>query len=93
MVKDFSNKNLQRASFVNEDLSYASFANSDLRGADFSGADLTGANFTQVRAGIAPLTARLLIWAQASAIITVPTPPPILLPKRFVGELTLVRMK
>ena len=63
MTKDYSNKNLQKASFRNEDLSYASFTNSDLRGADFSGADLTGARFTHVRTGITPLNAILIFIA------------------------------
>ena len=63
MAKDYSNKNLQKASFKNEDLSYASFSNSDLRGADFSGADLTGANFTHVRTGITPLNTILIFIA------------------------------
>ena len=63
MAKDYSNKNLQNASFKNEDLSYASFTNSDLRGADFSGANLTGANFTHVRTGITPLNTILIFIA------------------------------
>jgi uncharacterized protein YjbI with pentapeptide repeats len=60
MEKDYSNKNLQRASFKNEDLSYANFTNSDLRGADFSGANLVSANFTGTKTGITPLNTVLL---------------------------------
>ncbi len=63
MTKDYSNKNLQKASFKNEDLSNASFADSDLRGADFSGANLTGAIFTNVKTGICPLNTVLLFLA------------------------------
>ena len=63
MEKDYSNKNLQKASFKNEDLSYASFSNSDLRGVDFSGANLTGANFTHVKTGITPQNTILIFVA------------------------------
>ena len=63
MAKDYSNKNLQKASFKNEDLSYASFTNSDLRGVDFTGADLTGANFTHVSTGITPINTILIFIA------------------------------
>jgi hypothetical protein len=55
MSKDYSNKNLQKASFRNADLSNVRFANSDLRGADFSGSNLKGADFTNVKTGILPL--------------------------------------
>ena len=63
MTKQYSNKNLQKASFKNEDLSNASFADSDLRGADFSGANLTNANFTKVKTGIPLLNTGLLFLA------------------------------
>jgi hypothetical protein len=63
MNKDYSNKNLQKASFQNEDLSYASFAGSDLRGADFTGANLTGANLTHIKTGISPLNTALIFIA------------------------------
>jgi uncharacterized protein YjbI with pentapeptide repeats len=53
MPKDFSKRNLQKASFKEEDLSYANFSGSDLRGTDFSGSDLSGADFIHVRTGIA----------------------------------------
>src|SRR5687768_2069778 len=55
MARDFSNKNLQKASFLNEDLSGANFENSDLRGADFTGANLCGARFKKTKTGILPL--------------------------------------
>lgn len=61
MAKEYSNKNLQKASFRNEDLSNASFVDSDLRGVDFSGANLTGANFTQSRTGITPLNTIMIL--------------------------------
>jgi hypothetical protein len=60
MGKDYSNKNLQKASFKNEDLSNVSFAESDLRGTDFSGANLTGADLTHVKTGITPLNTILI---------------------------------
>ena len=61
MAKEYSNKNLQNASFKNEALSNASFVDSDLRGADFTGANLTGANFTQSRTGITPLNTIIIL--------------------------------
>lgn len=54
MLKDYSNKNLQNASFKNEDLSYAHFSNCDLRGTDFSGSNLAGADFSNVKTGLQP---------------------------------------
>ena len=54
MTKNYSMKNLQKASFQQKDLAYASFAHSDLRGAKFTGSDLTGADFTNARTGITP---------------------------------------
>ena len=63
MAKEYSNKNLQKASFKNEDLSNVSFVDSDLRGADFTGANLTGANFTQSRTGITPLHTIIILCA------------------------------
>src|SRR5215204_2411111 len=53
MAKEYSNKNLQKASFKNEDLSNASFVDSDLRGADF----------THVKTGIPALYTVLLFLA------------------------------
>jgi hypothetical protein len=53
-VKDYSNRNLQKVSFVNEDLRYSNFSNSDLRGADFSGANCNGVDFTGAKTGIPP---------------------------------------
>lgn len=58
-MKDYSNRNLQNASFVDQDLRYANFSNSDLRGADFSGANLNGVDFTGVRTGI---VLKKIIW-------------------------------
>ena len=63
MAKEYSNKNLQKASFKNEDLSNANFADSDLRGADFTNANLTGANFTHSRTGITPLNTIIILLA------------------------------
>jgi len=60
MLKDYSNKNLQKARFNNEDLAYARFDNSNLRGADFSGADLSGADFTHAKTGITVANAALI---------------------------------
>lgn len=59
MARDYSNQNLQKASFINEDLSYANFSGSDLRGADFSDSDLTGADLNNVKTGITNLN---LVW-------------------------------
>ena len=63
MAKEYSNKNLQKASFKNEDLSNSNFSGSDLRGADFSGANLTGADFTNSRTGIIPLNTIIILFA------------------------------
>jgi hypothetical protein len=63
VAKDYSNKNLQNASFIDQDLSYADFSNCNLRGADFSGADLIDANFTNVKTGITPLNTALIFLA------------------------------
>ena len=57
IAREFSNKNLQKASFKDEDLRNANFAGSDLRGADFSGANLSNADFTHVRTGIPTVNA------------------------------------
>src|SRR5436189_4927535 len=62
MTKEYSNKNLQKASFKNEDLSNASFVDSDLRGVDFTGANLTGANFTHSKTGITPLNTIIILF-------------------------------
>ena len=56
MPLDYSNQNLQKASFKNADLREARFQDTDLRGADFTGSDLTGASFINVKTGIIPLT-------------------------------------
>ena len=63
MAMDYSNKNLQKTSFINEDLSNSRFSNSDLRGADFSGSNLNNADFTNVKTGITPLNTVLLFVA------------------------------
>ena len=60
MFRDYSKKNLQKASFRNADLSYAHFSHSDLRGTDFSGSNLTGADFSNARTGITPLNTALI---------------------------------
>ncbi len=62
-MKDYSNQNLQGASFTGHQLSEANFSGSDLRGADFSGADLSRANFTSSRTGIRPTHSVLLFSA------------------------------
>ena len=49
---EYSNKDLQKASFRDEDLSGVDFSGSDLRGANLSGSNLIGANFSNVRTGI-----------------------------------------
>jgi hypothetical protein len=49
---EYSNKNLQKASFKNEVLTNTDFSGSDLRGADFSDSDLSGADFSNARTGI-----------------------------------------
>src|SRR3954466_6255375 len=64
MPKDYSKRNLQKASFKDEYLSNANFSWSDLRGADFSGSDLTGVNFTHIRTGI-PLVNTVLLFVPA----------------------------
>src|SRR6187431_547756 len=61
MTKEYSNKNLQKASFKNQDLSNTSFVDSDLRGADFTNANLIGANFTHSRTGITPLNTIIIL--------------------------------
>jgi Pentapeptide repeats (8 copies) len=63
MSRDYSQKNLRKASFKDENLSYVRFNNSDLRGADFSGSDLTGAVFTHVKTGITPKNTVLIFFA------------------------------
>jgi uncharacterized protein YjbI with pentapeptide repeats len=60
MPKNYSTRNLQKASFADEDLDHADFSFADLRGADFSGADLTAANFSHVKTGITALNTLLL---------------------------------
>jgi uncharacterized protein YjbI with pentapeptide repeats len=67
MLKDYSHKNLQKASFRNEDLTNARFADCDLRGADFSGSDLSGADLTHVKTGITPAN-KLFIFLTALII-------------------------
>jgi len=56
---EYSNKDLQKASFRDENLSNVDFSGSDLRGVNFSGSDLSGADFTTVRTGI-PTT--IVVW-------------------------------
>jgi len=56
----YSNKNLQKASFKNENLSNTSFAGSDLRGADFTGSNLSGADLSNARTGLTSLTVILI---------------------------------
>src|SRR6478672_289163 len=63
MPKDYSNQNLQKASFINEDLREARFQDTDLRGVDFTGSDLTGASFVNVRTGILPFTVVFIFFA------------------------------
>jgi hypothetical protein len=63
MVADYSNQNLQRASFTNKELAYATFTGSNLRRTDFSGANLNGADLTQVKTGVPPVTRMLLFLA------------------------------
>lgn len=63
MAKDYTNQNLQKASFKNEDLTDARFSNSDLRGADLSGSNLSGADFTNVKTGIVPSNTILIFTA------------------------------
>ena len=63
----YSNKNLQNASFKNQDLSNTSFAGSDLRGADFTGSNLSGADLTNTRTGLTSLTV-ILIFIGALAV-------------------------
>jgi hypothetical protein len=67
MNKDYSNKNLRKASFKDENLSDASFSKTDLRGADFTNANLTGADLTNIRTGITPMNT-VLIFLAAFAI-------------------------
>jgi len=54
MPKDYSNKDLKKASLADQDLSYARFNGSDLRGARFTNSNLSGAEFTGVKTGIPP---------------------------------------
>src|SRR6185295_4416112 len=56
---EYSNRNLQKASFKDEDFSNTHFSGSDLRGASFKGSDLRGADFTNVRTGIPPM---IVVW-------------------------------
>ena len=65
-MKDYSNQNLQNASFVDQDLRYSNFSNSDLRGANFSGANLNGVDFTGIKTGITPVK---LLWMFLVAMI------------------------
>ena len=56
---EYSNKDLQKASFRDEDLSGVDFSGSDLRGANLGGSNLTGANFSNVRTGIPTM---IIVW-------------------------------
>ncbi|OQP40966.1 hypothetical protein A4H97_15290 [Niastella yeongjuensis] len=58
-MKDYSNQNLQNASFVDQDLRFSNFSNSDLRGANFTGANLNGVDFTGIKTGVTPVR---LVW-------------------------------
>jgi len=62
-MKEFKDRNLQKASFVNEDLSSSHFSNCDLRGADFTGANLSGAEFSNIKTGVTPLNTYLVFFA------------------------------
>jgi len=64
---EYSNKDLQKATFKNEDLSNISFSGSDLRGADFTGSNLSGADLTNARTGLTSLTV-ILIFIGALAV-------------------------
>jgi len=66
ILKDYSNRNLQKVSFANEDLRYCNFSNSDLRGADLTGANLNGVDFTGVKTGIIPIN---VVWMFILAMI------------------------
>jgi hypothetical protein len=68
MSKDYSNQNLQKASFRNEDLRGAIFSGSDLRGADFTASDLSDADFTKARTGIS--TANIVLLFLAAFIVS-----------------------
>jgi hypothetical protein len=65
---DYSNQNLQKASFKNRDLSNAVFTGSDLRGADFSGSMLVGADFSHSRTGIT--TANVVVMFVAALVVS-----------------------
>jgi len=65
-VKDYSNQNLQNATFVDQDLRYSNFSNSDLRGANFTGANLNGVDFTGIKTGITPVK---IVWMFLVAMI------------------------
>ncbi len=64
---EYSNKDLQKSSFVNENLSNVDFSGSDLRGADFTDSDLSNANFSNARTGI-PTVTSVLIFIAALAV-------------------------
>src|SRR4249919_2411162 len=56
---EYTNKDLQKASFSDEDLSGVDFSGSDLRGANLSGSNLSGATFSNVRTGIPTM---IVVW-------------------------------
>jgi uncharacterized protein YjbI with pentapeptide repeats len=64
---EYSNRNLQKASFRDEDLSGVDFTGSDLRGANLSGSNLSGANFSNVRTGIPTMILVLLFLVSLAA--------------------------
>ena len=68
---EYSNKNLQKASFRDENLSNTDFSGSDLRGVNFKGADLSGANFSNVRTGIPTMIViRLFLISLAVSLLS-----------------------
>ena len=70
-MKDYSNQNLQNASFVDQDLRYSNFSNSDLRGANFTGANLNGVDFTGIKTGITPVRlAWMFLVAMAISLLS-----------------------
>lgn len=71
MPKDFTNRNLKKASFKGEYLSNANFSGSDLRGANFNDADLTSADFTHVRTGIPTINVvKIFVVALAFSLLS-----------------------
>jgi len=67
MMKDYSNQNFSKATFVGQDLRDANFSGSDLRGTNFTGSDLSGADFTKVKTGI-PVPEKVILFFVSLAI-------------------------